>query len=776
MNVTAGSQTNIQRLEVQLNGIQACQRIFTPPLAPTGGVATITCTINTAQLNASNGPVFPNGIYQLNAVAFDSNNTAVATAQFGTLNIQNTNIVTGTVTFVNTLDDGDNDPASATAVDAAGLTWNGGAATVSITPAIFQGSTVATASVSIDVACDGAFEATRSVTLSGGTGSVTFSEAAALGAGTPGIDDLSAPVVCFVVTNARDAGGATILLPAGGGRGNVITGGTAVGTTNANVGPGQNNFAVDNVQPVFVGGVMTFDPAQFDGLGTGVFLGAGTTISNTGAAPNVLLGTAADAGVGGVTYSFIAVPTASFTGANSTSAAAGTRFTSASTLAETVTAGEYTLLIEAKDLLGNVAYKSGPTFGVDLQAPTIAVLEGANSFADNSTNPAVTTLRLAVTDVGSGAEGVTGGIRGHSVFEFDADAGVEVRCYSVVGAFRGTISGGTGASPTNNFSCTNTTTSAPVATVGATEFYDVILPADENFYVVTVQSRDAAGNLSATTITRQTLVDVTAGPDAGTGLTAVTINTTANDNVNNTATITGVLRDNIEIDEYDARFAFTGLVARDGTDLPDEVPFTTPINVGDYGLPLVGEQTVSATTTVNVDNLAPDVGGAPNTVDVFGFGMRDVADNFAFLGSAPPAGAFNGFVGVTSFLLTANPAVIDRTPTGANPGSTTLTASAITAVGAASPFAQVFFYFVSPGADNLYGGADDHLVLIGSQSAAQAAVLTGETAREFRYSQTLSATAFPANVAGFQFRVLAIGVQTDGDAVQTDLINVTVNN
>ena len=42
------------------------------------------------------------------------------------------------------------------------------------------------------------------------------------------------------------------------------------------------------------------------------------------------------------------------------------------------------------------------------------------------------------------------------------------------------------------------------------------IPAQENYYEIVVVATDEAGNTSSTTITRSALVDVTAGPDAGT--------------------------------------------------------------------------------------------------------------------------------------------------------------------------------------------------------------------------------------------------------------------
>jgi hypothetical protein len=356
------------------------------------------------------------------------------------------------------------------------------------------------------------------------------------------------------------------------------------------------------------------------------------------------------------------------------------------------------------------------------------------------------------------------------VFEVDANPDTDVRCYTFAGGL-------IGAQPTAGCALQSETT--PIATTGATEFYEVTIPAPENFYDFTIQSRDAAGNLSETTIARNALIDVTAGPNF-LGVETVEVDDFTISNANNTATVNGTLNDNIEIDEYDARFEFVGLLANDGSELPDAVPFTTPVNVGDYGLPLVGSQAVSATTQVNVDAIArtpADV--APFVVTNFGFGMTDLAENFDFGGIAVTPGPHNGFpAGFTAFNLNS-PAAIDRTPSGGSVGSRTLTATATTGVADSNPLIQVYFYYVNPGPDLVYDavpGGDDSFVLISSVGAGSATVLTGETVREFRFNTTLSASMLPPNTTGFPFRVIAIGVAADGDAVMTEVETVAVSN
>lgn len=793
VNVSAGTNTNIERVEIRLTNsanesVVACRQTFSPPLAPTQGVAQITCVVNTAELDPTTGaPLFPNGVYTLTAVAI-SGGADVATATFGTLNLQNANRVAGAVSWDNSLDDTDNDPDDITSVDSNGMVWYGGAATVTLTPAIFQGTQIATIKVSVIANC-GAGEtvvATRTATIANNTGSVTFPESGT----TAHIDALENGSVCFRVFDARDANNASVPLSATAGADNVTTTGT---TLNPVVGPGQNQFRVDNVEPTFDAAPMTLDPADFDGLTTDAFLGIGESFARSGSSPtNILNANATDGGVGGVTYKMYAVRDADFvatagTGAPTQAGLAAAvahantqEFTNANDLIPTLNADEYVLVVEAKDALGNVVYKGNRNdlqFGVDLSAPTIVVVEGSSEPASSINNPdGQMRYRFQVTDEGSGAEGVRGTVRGHSVFEIDADAGVEIRCYAFDGTFLGNA--------TSSGACATQTSTGPVFTEGAIEYYDVLIPADENFYEFTIRSFDAARNQSAATITRDALIDVTAGPDAGTGAAAVQINEYTINNVSNTASVTGLVRDNIDVREYDARFEFAGLMSNDGaTDLPDAVPFTMPLVAGAYGLPLVGQVgPTTIATAVNVDRIARNpTDAAPYAVTTFGFGMKDVAENFTYGGVAVPPGTYNGFpTSFLSFALEATagatgPFVIDRTPGGGRPGSTTLTAVATTSVGASSPLSRVYFYYVNPGSDLAYGTADDHMTLI-AEPVSSPTVLTGETVREFRWNQTLSASSLPANVDQFQFRVLAIGVDAEGDAVMTEVELVTVWN
>jgi hypothetical protein len=482
----------------------------------------------------------------------------------------------------------------------------------------------------------------------------------------------------------------------------------------------------------------------------------------------VLNAAGADAGVGGLTYIYYAVPAASYDGTSQstlrTSAAAGTAFTSPTALAETLNDTDYVLVVETRDALGNRLWAGGPRFGVDLTAPTLAVYTTGTTLADGAINPAAgSLLQLAVTDVASGAEGIRGTVVGRSVYEIDNNIDEDVRCYEFAGGLQAT-------NPSSG--CSTRTSTAPVLTLPdlTTEIYSITLPADENFYTFTVMAFDAAGNTAATTITRTALVDVTAGPDAvaAAPLTPITINSYTIDNLANTATVNAVVRDNVDLASYDARFVFPGLLAAGGANVPDQVPFTQPVAVGAYGLPLVGEQTVTAATAVNVDGIDVDAtaGGAIAPTQ-FGVGMTDVAGNFAFLGVGVPVGTHNGD-GFTTLTHALSPANIDRTPPSGGSSTTTVSVVATTAVGAANPFAggQLYLYYVTPGGTN---------VLYAIIPAASATIATGETARTYTWTTTVSAANLPVYPENTLLPMFAIAVAGDGDGFITDADNLELD-
>jgi hypothetical protein len=779
MNVSAGSETNISRVEVRLNNVECNRQSFSPPLAPTQGVAQITVPCNTATLTAGNLPLFANGTYTLTAVAIDAAGAVVATANYGSIILNNTNVITGTVTFDNTLNDTDNDPASTQAVSG-GVLWNGGSATVSLTPAIFSGPAVSTIRVYVDVECDGATAGnpSRAVTISGGTGSVTFSEAAIMAAATPGIDDLQDGSVCFLVGTAADAQGLPVTIPANAGAGNVVAIGTAGATTAA--GATQNNFAIDNVEPtVTVAAVVPASPGGNAYVGSQTAFNATTTTIAT-----------ADGGVAGVTYRFIAVTTSSLVCAApaactqaemATAVATGTAITLGGNLASSsISNTQYTLIVEAKDALGNVVYSQGGTFGVDLENPTIATAAG--SIANNSTNQTAD-MTVAVTDTFSGPHNIQ--VRGtiYSVLEVDADAGTEVRCLADL------TTGAVAPVPASGVCPLLSLLAGPpfLTNVGGqTENGTIVIPdpaadINEGYYVLEVQAIDRAGNLSTSTVTTTTLRDVTA-PTAT--ISIITFNTTAG-----TTSLTGQIRENVDLRNYDTRFTYPGLAG-----VPDDVPFVTPTAVDSYGLPLTGVVDVNAVSSVTVRDIT-DQAGAQIVATQFGFGASDIASNYSFTGTAllgntagagvaglnpgpgPGAGAFDAsFTARADATGASNTVCVDRSAaTAACPNtSTTLFVQVRTSSTSTNPIANVYFYIVNPGTDNTFGTADDYNVLVAQQSAASATVVTGITDRTFTFSTPVTSGVLPRIGTPTAYPMFAIGVAANGSAVMSDVVTLTI--
>lgn len=791
MNVSAGSETNIARVEARLNGVPGCTQTFNPPLAPTQGVAQINCPLNTAQLT-NGAPTFPNGTYTLTAVAIDASNAVVATATYGSLILNNANTVAGVVTWDNSLNDTDNDPDATTDVGAGGAVWYGGAATVALTPAIFQGNAISTVRVAVDVNCNGVAdggEANRAVTISGGTGSVTFSEALAQGAApTPGIDDLEDATVCFAVYDARDAGGASVTLPANTATGGVISPAT---TLQPAVVPGQNQFRVDNVQPVFTLPLGTACPGV-NTLGNcptatiaanGAYAGTGSTFT-TGNVTNSLAadaaGVSSGAGAPAVSVRFVAVqastlPAAPTQAQYAAAVATGTEITTASQLPESTVSNEfYTLVVEAKDALGNVAYAEAGDFGVDLTLPTLIIqtVPVAASAANNSTNP-VDEINVNITDTFSGPRSVRARITIHSVLEADADAGTEIQCWSIAtGAF--VALPGSGVCPTADLAVTD-----QPATTNETAVVTIPTPAQaEGLMVIEVWSVDRAGNQSTDMVTRTVLIDTTIPTGTIDSYTVV--------NATSSVSLNGTIMENVDTDYFDTRYRFPTL-----NSIPTQVPFTAPTDVDSYGLPLTGVLTVTGQNTVLIRQLdesaiAPGIFDIP---DGIGFGVTDVAGNFGTIiqpiGGWPAGNgtglAYNDVTGTTGTFdldvgqgASANAITLDRS---AGPTSTNLSAIiGVTAATTASPLSIVYFYYQHPSTDGVSGTADDFLVLLGSDTSAD--VFTGApptSDRTFTYTFPVTATVGnPFPIDSFTYPVVAIGVDAQGDGIVSDKPTVRI--
>jgi uncharacterized protein YjdB len=757
LNVSAGSATSIQRVAVRLGGVEACSQTFNPPLAPTQGVAPITCVVNTAQLTPAGIAVFQNGTYLLTADAFSIANSVspVATATYGNIILANVNTVNGTVTFDNSLSDSDNTPAATTAING-GVQWNGGSATVTVTPAVYTGTAVAKVDVNLDANCDGVPESTQTATIgANGQGSVTFSEAAAMGGATNGDDNTENANVCFYTNNGRAANT------------------TAVNVGTVTVVAGQ---PVDNVPPTFVG-VGALPPAVTTNNNY-----AGSNTSFTSA--TVVNGTATDAGVGGVTYSFFAVPAGTALASQSafrTAVSGLTAITSASQLqSSTVSNAAYILVERATDALGNTIYANLGTFGVDLENPTIAVGPGSVA-ATGTINAAANDVVVAVTDTFSGP--ITLQFRGtiSSVLEVDSDAGTEVRCI--------TSSAGATAAVGGSGVCPLVTLTGGLTNIGGqTEIGTITVPQaaannDEGYITLDVQGVDRAGNISSTTLSFTTLNDVTAPGANGqpNTLDIVTLNNTLG-----TVRLQGTINENVDLRSYDTRFTYTGI---GGAVVPDQIPFVPTIGVDSYGLPLTGVVSVDQTSPVVVRDIT-DQAGANTQASNYGFFAEDIAGNNSFTSQGITAAAGAGLVasfqnGVAtdfdaSFGARAddggtNTACLDRSgPSAGCTTSTTVFAQVRVAPTSANPVGTVFFYQVRPGGDATFGTADDYNVLLGSTSSAT--VVTGISDRTFTYSMPINNSMFPnttaANPDVYPVFAIAVAPGANGSGVMSDILTL----
>jgi hypothetical protein len=735
MNVTAGTAASVQRVAVRLGGVEACSQPFSPPLQPTPSPTPINCTFNTAQLNATTGAaVFTNGTYLLTADAFsptDATNPA-ATATFGNIVLANTNSVNGVVTYDNSLVDNDNLASANTAITG-GVIWNGGTATVTVTPAVFTGTPISKLNIILDVACDGVAESTKSATVgSNGSATAVFSEAD-LGE----IDGTSNIAVCYQVGGATAANTTPVTLPAGSGTGDITTSGSVLP---AAADP------VDNVPPVAL--TTTFS-AAFTGASQNSFAGNNTAF--TTASPDLATATTTDAGVGGVTYAFYAVPaaTATTTTTNLRTAVTGqTAITGPTTLAGSVSNTAYKLIQTAQDKLGNITYKLVGSFGVDLVAPSVTLDPATPSAASGETNPTLE-LNMEARDSISGLQAIRARIYGRST---GGTATTTTLCYDNTGASLGAPVGGV---------CP----SFDVATVGTTVGTATInIPATDNFYTIEVQGLDRAGNLSAVQ-TFNELVDTTV-PSA-----TVTSNTTTTTGTSTTVSIVGDVKDNVDLAGYDLRFRFPTV-----TTVPTDIPFSQMTQVSTYGLPLVG--LVSGATGSNTSLPIREIneGGVTNVPTAFGFGAIDVAGNYGasgFVATTAPVG--DGISNLNSFQIAQNNGTICRTgtapPCTTGNTSTTITATINTTPTASDPISTVLFYYVHAGANGTIGDADDYLGLISQVAGATAPTQTGVSDRLYTVTQTLSASMLPNAGA---YAVVAVGVDAQGDAILSSVLPLTV--
>jgi uncharacterized protein YjdB len=727
VNVSAGSEARIGRVEIRLGDAAACEQTFNPPLAATQGVQTISCVVNTQRLNAQGEPVFPNGTYTVSAVAFNEAGAQVAQAQWGSVVVANTNQLNFTVTT--------NAVAGSGSVFVQGVEWREGDVVVTARPVIFTGGqTVGNVQICVE-ALDGPVTAPACRTVSTATDGAyvaTFPKANAPGHAT-------APGVAGITTTALQVYGTT-----------TFTGGAAGPMIALGAGP---LIRLDNVPPTTTAG--TLPRSWFDGT----FQFTAANIITT-AAVDPTPGVSDPTRLGGFTYEFRYVTAAQYA-ANTTTAtrfAAGTTVTNAGQIPASDVSTAYHLFVRVRDALGNFQTIEVPsTFGVDLQAPTFTIDAGAP--ANMLINP-VTSFSFGFTDDRAG---------------FEANP-VQVRIT------RWIYTGTPGSTATSQRRCINPNTGAVLGgdpgTANPCAWQDLAsntfdVPAADGYYMIEIRVRDRAGNVSAVQ-ERLVLRDMTA-PVANVSAFAVS---------GNDVSLNFTITDNVDLRGWDTRVQFTGAAAPTGATTAT-LPITAFQQLGSFGLDnRIGIVSASANITTwrslfVTDGTGNTAGGVRTQASGVGVGAWDVARNFtAETGGFVSVGQTGGDLPTAlsnfnvAFTTGTAPHILCNGWTGTLPSGDTGTACAATPQPATrviratatgptgtfeNPFSQVNFYAVYP---------NGSVVLLGSVAGNTAQVVeqTAPTVnRLYRYDFTFDATQRPAG----NYQLFAVGVQANRDAVRS---------
>jgi hypothetical protein len=712
MNVDIPAGVTATAARVMVGTTEVCRTGFSGGTASEDAAAsvpvTVVCSFNTAQLNANGAPLFPNGTYQITAEVLNGT-TVIAGSTSRTLVFNNGDALIVSATA-----------SGASATDNAGLIWRTGDLTVTVAPSIFSGNTVSSGVVTVTDANTGAViaQAPLGTAAANGSYSVTFTKAVNTTSGLLDVSEAESPINVTVTT--------------------VAGGNPGVGFGPAQ--PGANPLRLDNDAPDDDDGDAT--NATFNNPGW-----FSTTTALTAAARVSNLGELDDEGVNRNTVRF-----EYNTSGNTASTTGWVAFTDISALPETTTSTELAFRAVVCDQLANCTPIPAVLSGVDRSVPEAVVNTGPSN---NSINPA-TELNIIGRDMISGASIVRVRTTGRSVFEVDANADTDIRCYDANGAL-------TATNPTANGGVCPTSDIATAAGPGASETNaTVVIPADQNWYTMEIQTVDVAGNVSTTLITRNYLVDTTV-PNATIASTTITGTNTS---------ISGTVNDNIQVQWYDSRFLFPGVIAN-----ADEIPFTSPTTVdATLDNTLTGQAAASASSSQVVRALqtrtAANTFSAAVAPTQYGFGILDMANLFGFNGAAISFGAGDGVENTADVALTASsPICRSGTAACANSNtSSTLTTTVTTTAPAnpAQPFnnpiSRVYYYYTHRGSDATFGTADDYLVLIGQVEGSAATFTTSSATgvRTFVFSQALAASSLPNTGT---FPVHAIAVDAEGDAI-----------
>jgi len=777
VNISAGSETDIDDVQIRLNGQVICTQTFNPPLAPTQGVAQIDCPINTLAVNADGTPMWPNGTYELTAVA-RADGGVVATANYGNLIIANANVVTTTIRT-----NGNNAIGGATSV-APGLRWDEGDVLVDVTPTMYAGGSVASVRVCLNVNGT-AIPTANSVAVPVGTVcrtattsannmfTVTFPKASAHSIAAAGVAGVEAQNLTASVTTITAAGS-----------------NGPIGTSNAinldNQAPVVTSLIINPNQ--YVNGSFAFGGAA--GCAAAPFTGTCFAMNDLGSDSQV------------VDFNVLNTAGAVVTG--------GADITNPSGLEETTTSTQRVLQAVVTDAVGNTRTVYGSAagapattvatatrFGVDLTDPTITVASGP---PNNSSNPATNLYNFTFVDAGIGPSGFSATPLQIRVRQFtpDGNGGVTVACINP--ATGAQLAGaGNGCTPSSGF-----VTVADAAT-------DVTLPfaGVDAYFEVTGRVRDFAGNTSDETV-RVTMDDQDA-PAIGNIITPTSISG------GTAVTFSAQMQDNVELGDQLGYVGYAGLGLFLVTDRDvlasygfDEL--TTPRNathtidqfIRSVQTAPAGDPTAGAIVTATDMNLAvrdmagmqtstvcPPAGvvgevepGAPftltgscttvqaNIINAVNLGMNNQAETSWAAANRPfgPVSGTNPNGGGTSFNNTTTVApVCSNIPAGAagcptNPSTKTVRATATgPAQTFANPFNRVEFYYTD-------ASGRSHRIGTGTVTVTDNTVTN---IRTWTYTATWNPGAMGV-VAAAGYPVFALGIDGQGRALMSDAVMVPV--
>ncbi|MDB4875437.1 MAG: Ig domain protein group 2 domain protein [Gemmatimonadetes bacterium] len=351
------------------------------PVSPIAEAASapVTLSFNTAQFSSAGVAALHNGTCTISAQAVTASGTQSATSST-TLTLNNADVLVGSI------------KSSLTATDAAGLAWNGGTVTVTVTPVAYTtGRTVASTSVTLTA---GGVPHTQTVT-GAGTQTVTFVDGNDGGSSSTNIDGVTDAAATVTVTSIDSNGqtftnaGGVIFSSVANPLAPVVVPSFRLDTQKPTAGTFavRNNAAQNTSANGYLNGSFRFvadSAAGYCGPNS-----TGYTPANAGTAAPVCTGKNTanldNGGVDKVTVVFQTGVTAStVTFANTTTAANLNETTST-----TGNTNSYTLRMITTDALGNADTSATQTFGVDKTAPsTFASTETAGP----TTNAAYTTI------------------------------------------------------------------------------------------------------------------------------------------------------------------------------------------------------------------------------------------------------------------------------------------------------------------------------------------------------------------------------------------------